>query len=45
MSNDFTYIQDEQISTIVVKLLNPNGSTYDMPSNFDFSLVLRLEKV
>lgn len=45
LANDFTYLADEQLQTIQIRLLNPDGSVFLMPNNFDLNVVLRIESV
>lgn len=45
LENDHTYLSDEQLQTIEVRLLNPDGTVYDLPSSFNLSIVLRITKV
>jgi len=45
MENDFVYLSDEQLMTVQIRLLNPNGTVYDLPSTMDVSVVLRVASV
>lgn len=44
-SEDFTKISNEQLQYIHIRLLNPDGSSYSIPSNFDVSVNLRFNQV
>jgi hypothetical protein len=42
---DFTLVTDEQLQKVHIRLLNTDGSLYEIPSNFEVSVTLRIESL
>lgn len=43
--NDFTTIDGEQLNSLYIRLLNPDGSKYEMPANFNISITFRIDSI
>lgn len=43
--NDFTIVDGEQLNSIYVRLLNPDGTKYELPDNQNLSITLRIDSI